>query len=231
MGKRNKVGDRLNFYVGDWLNFYPGFHKINIRFGPASYFDNRFYVAFSLGWGQFYIHIPFIRSKYNQYDPPEYGFYFYSDGSWFPDSFWVCLGKKRKCFDLPWSMDWVRTSVLRADGSWEHETRGDKKDFFEDRWNDILWKDSYPYVYKKKDGEIQNRVATVRVEEREWRPLWFKWTKLFREVRRTIDISFDKEIGEKVGSWKGGIIGCDWKILPGETALEALRRMEKERKF
>lgn len=220
-----------SYRIGNWLDFYPGFRKLNFRVAPASYFDNRFYIAFSLGWGQFYIHLPFPKSKYYECDPPEYGFYFFNEGGWFPNSFWLCLGRKNKCFRLPWAMEWVRTSMLRVDESWEHETKGNIKNFYEDRWKGILMEESYPYIYTKENGEVQDRVATIRVEEREWRPRWFKWTKVFSKTSKYLDITFNEEIGEEVGSWKGGVTGCGWRILPGETVLRALNRMEKTRKF
>jgi hypothetical protein len=39
------------------------------------------------------------------------------------------------------------------------------------------------------------------------------------------------EVGERTGSYKGGTLGCSHKMLKGETPLQTLRRMEKERKF
>jgi len=44
-------------------------------------------------------------------------------------------------------------------------------------------------------------------------------------------LGFDREIGERSGSWKGGCIGCGWDMKPGETAEQTLRRMESERTF
>ena len=46
-----------------------------------------------------------------------------------------------------------------------------------------------------------------------------------------IEIEFDKEVGKKKGSWKGGCIGCSYDLKPGETAEECLKRMGKEREF
>ena len=89
----------------------------------------------------------------------------------------------------------------------------------------------YPYRYVRKNGEVQERIATVYVERRAWRPKCFKWTSLFERVRQSISIDFNEEVGEETGSWKGGCTGCGWEMLPGETALEALRRMESVRKF
>ncbi len=77
-------------------------------------------------------------------------------------------GNKWWTFYMPWDLDWVRTSALRKDGSWEHEHRGDRKNFYENKWKDVLWIEIYPYTYTLKSGEVQERKATIRVEEREW---------------------------------------------------------------
>jgi hypothetical protein len=50
-------------------------------------------------------------------------------------------------------------------------------------------------------------------------------------IRTSIWVTFNEEIGERVGSWKGGVTGAVTDILPGETPEMTLRRMEKERKF
>lgn len=70
--------------------------------------------------------------------------------------------------------------------------------------------------------------ATTRIEEREWRfgEGWFRWLSLFRraDVRRSLDISFDKEVGTEKGSWKGGLMGTGIEMLPGELHEAAFRR-------
>lgn len=50
-------------------------------------------------------------------------------------------------------------------------------------------------------------------------------------MSRSIDVEFNAEVGERTGSWKGGCIGCGYQMNPNETPLQALRRMEAERKF
>ena len=47
----------------------------------------------------------------------------------------------------------------------------------------------------------------------------------------SIGVSFDGEVGEETGSWKGGCVGCGYEMLPGEVPLDTLRRMERDRKF
>lgn len=209
-----------------WISFYKGWRGICFQFGPASYFDNRWNIRFSLGWGCLYIHLP-VYSKHEQCDPPTYGFYYFERALWFN------LGKRVKKISMPHDLDWVRTSCLRKDGTWEHELKGaPNKDFWDkNKWADKLWSESYPYTYVLKSGEVQKRTATVRVEEREWRMKLFRWTKLFAKKRRTISIDFDAEVGERTGSWKGGTVGCGYEMRDGELPEQTLRRMEVERKF
>ena len=271
-----------NIYRNDWINIYTGFEKTSFRISPASYFSDRahmnftpsllipligiFFTGFSflsliwipflaLGYGSVYLDFP-IHSGINNSEYPEYGYYWYGEGKWKLNSFWWCWKRKKHCFYMPWSWDWVRTSVLRKDNTWEHETKGNYKDFYHDEWKNVIWKESYPYTYVLKNGEIQHRMAELKVEEREWRWKWLKWSVFPNKKRKTISIEFsyagpldrfvilekrncktlnsDKvtgEVGERTGSWKGGTIGCGYDILPGETPLQSLRRMEKERKF
>lgn len=194
------------------------------------------------GWGKIFIYLP-IYTRHFECDPPRYGFYFYGEGT--IDSFWICKGRKTKCIYMPWAYDWVRTSALVKPSSvftksgavkyneneWIHETNKNRHSFYEDKWKGVLWSETYPYKYVLKSGQVQNILATVKVEEREWRPRWFKWTSLFKRVRKTIAVEFSSEVGEETGSWKGGTVGCGYNMLPDETPEETLRRMERERKF
>jgi hypothetical protein len=102
---------------------------------------------------------------------------------------------------------------------------------YEDKWLDIIWNETYPYTYTLKSGVVQHRKALLKVSEREWRWHWFKWLPLTKMVRKTIDITFDDEVGERTGSWKGGTLGCGYNMKPGELPEQTLRRMEKERKM
>jgi hypothetical protein len=220
-----------NGYKNSWMTFYPGMHKWRFQISPASYFDNRAEISFSFLYGSFYIHIPFIRSKYDECDPPSYGFYFYGDGGWFPDSICFKYGRKYKFFNLPWSYEWVRTSVYLKTGKWEHETKGNRKEFYDNKWDDKILYETYPYAYILGDKGSQYTKATVSMYEREWRPKWFKWTKLFSRVSKTIDVKFQDEIGGSVGSYKGGVLGCGYEMKEGETMKGTLIRMMLERKF
>ena len=253
-------------FRNNWLSLYIDIRWWNMSVGPASYFDNRWHVSGTLTTWLGLLLLPFfglniatgllllipacsiyldlpIRSKINDSEYPQNGFYFYgADGIGFGktflwESFWLRLGMKTKCFYMPWSWDWVRTSVLRVDGHWEHETTAarlgqrDKQFYDKNKWGLIFKYETFPYTYVLKNGQRQEVLATVKTEEREWRWRWFKWASWPSMVRRTISVEFSDEVGERRGSWKGGTLGCGWDMLPGESPEACLRRMEMERKF
>lgn len=94
-----------------------------------------------------------------------------------------------------------------------------------------LYTESHDYTYVLRSGEAQDVGATITVQEWETRRRWLWWCPLGARVRRSIDVKFSGEVGERAGSWKGGTVGCGWDMLPGELPVHALRRMERERKF
>lgn len=91
-----------------------------------------------------------------------------------------------------------------------------------------LTKYHYDYV-DSYDGEVIPCVFWV--EEQEWRPKWLGWTGLFKKIKRSIRIEFSSEVGRDKGSWKGGCIGCGYELLPSESPMDCIKRMEKERRF
>ena len=100
-----------------------------------------------------------------------------------------------------------------------------------EKWKDIFFEETHPYFYVLNNGSVQRRMATIQVTEREWRPHWFKWLSLTKKVRKSIDIEFNEEVGERTGTWKGGTLGCSYEMLPNETPRQTLRRMELNREF
>lgn len=134
---------------------------------------------------------------------PTYGFQFYED------IFWLRYGKDkgtrddpRICIYMPWH--------------WRHS------DHFV-----LSEPQTHSYTYTLKSGVVQERTATIKVETRKWTRFWIP----FKRTIKSIDITFNDEVGERSGSWKGGCIGCSYEMLPNETPLQTLRRMELERKF
>lgn len=75
-----------------------------------------------------------------------------------------------------------------------------------------------------KSGQVQKAKIRLAGEEREWRPKWTRWLPINKAIRRVVDCSSDIELGEKAGSWKGGLMGwsCEWK--PDETMEQAFAR-------
>lgn len=152
-------------------------------------------------------------------------------------------GSHCKILHFPWEYVFIKHEVQRPDDSWVPyvgcwETgpgipntdgvvviKGGKEP-------DGRWEATFPYHYLLlPSGEVQHSQATVYVERREWRQKWLKWCPWFAKVRKSISISFDCEMGNEAGSWKGGVIGTGYEMRPGETAEDTLRRMQREHRF
>lgn len=88
----------------------------------------------------------------------------------------------------------------------------------------------YPYRYVLKNGTVQERTASVHISLMEWRARWWPLIPI-QKTSKSIGVNFSEEVGEGSGSWKGGCTGCGYEMLPGETAEQTLRRMERDRKF
>jgi hypothetical protein len=158
------------------------------------------------------------------FDRPSWGFYYHAD------ALVLKWGKWSKFLYMPWTWEHIRHDVLMADGSWKRVAKGMGYDGRPWDWAD-KWQEEHEYHYCLRSWKVQERVATIGVEEREWRWRWFKWLPFPRKIRRSITVSFNDEVGERSGSWKGGTVGCGYDLRKDETPLECLRRMERERKF
>lgn len=158
-------------------------------------------------------------------------------------SLWWTWGDYSKAWHLPWDMVHIKHEVQRPDGSWVPfvgcwETgpgipntdgvmviKGGKEP-------DGRWEGTFPYHYLLlPSGEVQHAQATIYVDRREWRQKWLAWCPWFAKKRQSINIQFDREMGDRAGSWKGGVIGTGYDMRPGETAEETLRRMQREHRF
>ena len=233
-----------------WVDFYTGWNKLCFVYDTCGYDDNRHSLNVSLGWGSLWLYFPWRNKKVFGEDvnnpQPKYGFYLYGEGKFF-DSFWYYKNKNGhshvKSIDMPWIYDFHRISFLTHDGwftcleSDRRKARKRGEDTFEYpyhlRYDDKrLIKKEFPFRYVTKQGEVQDTTATVFMEEREWRPKWLRWTKLFRIVRTTLNIEFKDEMGNQRGSWKGGVIGVGCDVTPEEKKNQdfetPLRRYEEE---
>lgn len=219
-------------FESKYLSFWFAW-RFEISFSICGYFDNRPRINLGLLFFHMIIKLPFRNSWTDECDPPTWGIRCDSDMLFIYRGGKGNLNGGNKWWTMyaPWMWTWVRTSALKKDGTWEHETPKNNKNFYREEWNDVLWSETHPYTYVLRSGEVQKRLATIKIEEREWKWYWFKWLNKPRRVQRTISIDFDGEVGERSGSWKGGTTGCGYELLVNETPLECLRRMEKERSF
>ena len=142
-------------------------------------------------------------------------------------AFHLNWGRRCKVANLPFGWDHIdeRHQVLRADGEWERHIAS------YEHGHDQRKVEEFPYAYRLRSGEIQERTAAVHVERREYRRKGLRWCPWFAKKSQYIEIEFNDEVGERAGSWKGGCVGCGYDMLPGESPGDTLRRMERERKF
>jgi len=209
-----------------WGYFAPKF-GLELCVHRGWYFDSQYRLSFVFGWGKFHFKLPFRVKNYEE--DSEWRQYGIQSSA---DAIWLRTGKDFKAWDLPWfswkfvghwildnDYVWQKMSYRRNDGlpnPWDFRESGDCIQEFHD------------YTYVLDSGEVQERKATCTIEKREWHRKWFPWIKMTRQV---IDIKFSDEVGERTGSWKGGVTGTSHKMLDGETIEQCLRRMEQERKF
>ncbi len=195
-------------------------------------FEQGYSLQVAIPWLRAYISLPFLR-RWTR-DPHEimesWGFSYTSDCG-----LHLHWGRRYKIFEMPWRQ-WEQVShdVLRPDGSWvpfvgcweekqDHRPGGKEPDG--------RHVETYPYRYMLRDGEVQERTATVSAERRVRRLKWLRWTSIFQRVCHSIDVKFSDEVGDESGSWKGGCVGCGWELKPDETIAHCLSRMERERRF
>lgn len=134
---------------------------------------------------------------------------------------WFRWGRKSKRYDWPGTVFTVSYEQQMSDGQWRSVFDNDDSTYFE----------TAPYTYILNSGEVQKRTATISKRRHVLNRTWLRRIGWPNHIRESIEIRFDGEVGERRGSWKGGTIGCGYNLLKGETMIEALRRMEAERKF
>ena len=215
-----KFKDGRSSYGMKWgeLSLRPSLSLEVIRFGE----DPRLSLKIAPLFFAAYIKLPFIRNAEPKEILDSWGF------SWWERStLQLSWGGWSKTYFLPWRWEQVSHKVLRPDGtwapfvgSWERNKAPDGRHI-----------ESFPYRYMLKSGKVQERHASVHVERREARIKFLRWLPWPRKVSRGIQVAFSDEVGERTGTWKGGVLGCGYSMKPGETARDTLRRMEQERRF
>lgn len=208
-----------------WGYFSPRF-GLEFILNRGGYFDPSYAIQFCLIWGKFSIKLPFKTRLGEGCDLPKYGFCIFSNTlmMYWGGKFDKSIGQtnsRMKCWDLPFvSYVFEYHKVMNKQGTWEDGTASYD--------NQNIDRQSYPYIYQLKSGEIQQRTATCFIEQRQWHRKWFPLAKL---KITCLSIEFNEEVGERTGSWKGGTLGCGFDMLPNESVEQCLRRMELTRKF
>lgn len=141
---------------------------------------------------------------------------------------------------FPWSLHWHSTEICEHQPNdselksvWSETTKNRKRflDSYEERKRvEASVSRDYKYAYILKNRSIQSRTATVHVSRMTHRARWWPIIPI-QKTRTYIDVSFDQEVGEETGSWKGGCIGCSYEMKWGESPERCLSRMEHEREF
>lgn len=135
-----------------------------------------------------------------------------------PEQRWSCF--------LPWS-EWrqVRHDVYGEQGEFL-KPASSFDDFHDD--NNTIPKRKFNFL----DFDGEEIEAETFIEEREWRRgvKWFKWLSWFSKpkISRSLVIRFNKEVGKKKGSWKGGIVGHSIDLEGEELHKEGFERYCQE---
>lgn len=128
--------NKEQYETTDWLIFYWGWH-FNISYESCGYFDNRPRINLDLIFFSFTIVLPFRNKWTDECVPPQWGIAIHNN------TFWIYRGGKGNMqggnkwwtWDIPFlTKEWVRSSILLKDDTWEHETKGNKKDFYNDSY-------------------------------------------------------------------------------------------------
>lgn len=220
----------MKYIEGRWGYFSPKF-GLKLMLLQGSYFDSRYSLYFCFIWGVFKINLPFKTKLQEGCDTPRYGLDTHNNTLWL---YWGgkynnSIGQMEKenlsTWDFPFfTYNFDNHHVKNKEDEWQLVKRGEYSDDIY-VWAGVM---ITPYVYVLKNEETQRVTAKCYKEKRQWHRKWFPFLKM---VRTSIDIAFSDEVGERSGSWKGGVLGCGYDMLKNETMGQCLKRMEKERKF
>ena len=144
-------------------------------------------------------------------------------------------------FSFWWNFSWkhserTKHQLLNLDGSvfydvnndWNFVTPSGKRAY--DEWKEK--EEEQPSIkFSFKDYDNEDNVATCKMEYSEYTLGDNKFNRwLYKtlgskpDVYKTLDLSFEKEIGQRKGSWKGGTMGHSVNMLEGETPEVVFKR-------
>lgn len=222
MDKRyyGKVID-MKEYNYKYFDFFKSGTPFQLTYKLGGYHENYPTIDISLFGFMLVLKFPFGKKWTSFRDAPEWGIAYHNQ------MFWIYRGThKWWTIKAPFYPELFRKGYLLSDGSWTYRYHNE----IQPR-KSTLWQENYPYTYILKSGEVQKCTARVRVIEIEHRWNWFKWLSFSKKVNRIMEVKYGEGIGEGFDDWKGEVFECGCSMLPNETPLDCLRRMEIERKF
>jgi hypothetical protein len=201
----------------------PGFELIYHRGG---YFDSQCSCVFCLGWGVFHIKLPWKTKLTEGCNLPRYGIAIHNDTFWIykGGDYDESLGQVTRNEYITWDLRFFNyifdgCKVKDVNNQWvEYDSSGND--------NRKIYK--YPFSYALQNGTIQDREIEVYVERQKWHRRWFP---VLTTVQTTLNITFNKETGHDVGSYKGGVTGTGIEMKPNETIEDTIKRFKVERKL
>lgn len=145
-------------------------------------------------------------------------------------------GRTSKIFWSPFRPQVIREEYLRADGTWALVP---KKPHIGSTENAAYWAERAEteavyvedWFYRSRHCERQEGKARITVNRTFLAPWALSWLPFLGKERRAIDVTFNREVGIRAGSWKGGCIGCGYYMRKGELPTETFSRMMNERTF
>ncbi len=210
--------------IGTILTIYYGYGWFALLFVPL----------YIWGWGAVFINLPYDSGVDDCESVWEYQIQMcFRDGTYIPDLIWVVWGKNySKFFSIPFlTLEWYSTRYLLQNNNWGI-SGGEYKSQFEiwdENINQTKYKETFPFTYNSKYHGGQETTAECSLEIREWRRYGLRWTSFGNFVRPSLRIEFGKEIGDKVSSWKGGVVGTSCEInYPKETFQQALMKFQEK---
>ena len=142
--------------------------------------------------------------------------------------------EKRISFFLPWSeRRIVKHQIFDGDENlvWSDSFKGSSRTRHQEncRVVDTLKKQVYN-VKDYDDSLVEMSVYSTYMEFARGTG-WFKWLSWFTKnhKRKSIDISFNKAVGRRKDSWKGGLLGTGAAMKENENTSQAVLRIFQQK--
>lgn len=233
--------------------YWEGWKRTNIKapYGEVSF--GALMIAFALGsFGRPHLHVavPGIQVFFdlphwrilhhltrgpNDMERRGYGFSWRFGQDWQGNIHWQ-WGKRSGIRSMPWGWNKqkgdYRREYLAMDGQWyPHDVFPYDWRSEDEQVGPPPRKVSKPYPYLTRGGEFQGDITATAHMERTHMVYRVFGIVTKRATKHSIDVTFDKEVGNQRGSWKGGVLGTGYDMQPGESIEQTLHRMRREQNF